>query len=43
MYAVRMDGKKETKKAKGVKSNVIARTIIFDNYTREQKVLKRSK
>ncbi|KAG5328923.1 ZFYV9 protein, partial [Acromyrmex charruanus] len=27
MYAVRVDGKKETKKAKGVKSNIVARTI----------------
>jgi len=28
MYAVRVDGKKDTKKAKGVKNNVVARTII---------------
>ncbi|KYN36527.1 hypothetical protein ALC56_09122 [Trachymyrmex septentrionalis] len=28
-----MDGKKDTKKVKGVKNNVIARTITFDNYT----------
>ncbi|XP_071648529.1 uncharacterized protein [Temnothorax longispinosus] len=34
MYALRVDGKKNTKKAKGVKSNVIARTITFDDYTR---------
>ncbi|XP_071640033.1 uncharacterized protein [Temnothorax longispinosus] len=34
MYALRVDGKKDTKKAKGVKSNVIARTITFDDYTR---------
>ncbi|KYN21871.1 hypothetical protein ALC57_05765 [Trachymyrmex cornetzi] len=33
MYAVRVDGKKDTKKAKGVKSNVVARMITFD-YTR---------
>ena len=33
MYAVRVDGKKDTKKAKGVKNNVVARTITFD-YTR---------
>ncbi|KYN26647.1 hypothetical protein ALC57_03983 [Trachymyrmex cornetzi] len=33
MYAVRVDGKKDTKKVKGVKSNV-ARTIMFDDYTR---------
>jgi len=34
MYALRVDGKKDTKKVKGVKSNVVARTITFDNYTR---------
>ncbi|KYN30235.1 hypothetical protein ALC57_00303 [Trachymyrmex cornetzi] len=34
MYAVRVDGKKDTKKAKGVKSNVVAQTITFDDYTR---------
>ncbi|XP_077270952.1 uncharacterized protein LOC143902124 [Temnothorax americanus] len=34
MYALRIDGKKDCKKAKGVKSNVIARTIAFDDYTR---------
>ena len=34
MYAVRVNGKKDTKKAKGVKSNVVARTITFDDYTR---------
>ncbi|KYN30231.1 hypothetical protein ALC57_00299 [Trachymyrmex cornetzi] len=33
MYAVRVDGKKNTKKAKSVKSNVVARTITFDDYT----------
>ncbi|XP_011884122.1 PREDICTED: uncharacterized protein LOC105571261 [Vollenhovia emeryi] len=33
MYALRVDGKKDTKKAKGVKSNVVARTITFDDYT----------
>ncbi|KMQ82259.1 hypothetical protein RF55_23628, partial [Lasius niger] len=27
MYALRVDGKKDTKKVKGVKSNVVARTI----------------
>jgi len=31
MYALR--GKKDTKKVKGVKSNVVARTITFDDYT----------
>ncbi|XP_036139531.1 uncharacterized protein LOC118644648 [Monomorium pharaonis] len=34
MYAMRVDGKKDTKKAKGVKSSVVARTITFDDYTR---------
>jgi len=34
MYAVRVDGKKDTKKVKGVKNNVVARTITFDDYTR---------
>ncbi|XP_071648502.1 uncharacterized protein [Temnothorax longispinosus] len=34
MYALRVDGKKDTKKAKGVKSNFIARTITFNDYTR---------
>ncbi|XP_050447449.1 uncharacterized protein LOC126849549 [Cataglyphis hispanica] len=34
MYALRVDGKKDTKKIKGVKSNVVARTITFDDYTR---------
>jgi len=34
MYALRMDGKKDTKKAKGVKSSVVAQTITFDDYTR---------
>ncbi|XP_071573140.1 uncharacterized protein [Temnothorax nylanderi] len=33
MYALRVNGKKDCKKAKGVKSNVIARTITFDDYT----------
>ncbi|KYN23239.1 hypothetical protein ALC57_04349, partial [Trachymyrmex cornetzi] len=33
MYAVRVDGKKDINMAKGVKSNVVARTITF-NYTR---------
>ncbi|XP_043275309.1 uncharacterized protein [Venturia canescens] len=32
MYATRVEGKKETKKVKGVKSNVVARTITFDDY-----------
>ncbi|KMQ88030.1 hypothetical protein RF55_12555 [Lasius niger] len=34
MYALRVDGKNDTKKVKGVKSNVVARTITFDDYTR---------
>ena len=34
MYAVRVNGKKDTKKVKGVKSNVVAQTITFDDYTR---------
>ena len=34
MYAVRVDGKREIKKAKGVKGNIVARTITFDDYTR---------
>jgi len=33
MYALR-DGKKDTKKVKVVKSNVVARTITFNDYTR---------
>jgi len=34
MYALRVDGKKDTKKVKGVNSNVVARAITFDDYTR---------
>jgi len=34
MYALHVDSKKDTKKIKGVKSNVVARTITFDDYTR---------
>ena len=34
MYMVRVDGKNDTKKAKGMKNNVVARTITFDDYTR---------
>ncbi|XP_070155838.1 uncharacterized protein [Polyergus mexicanus] len=34
MYALRVNSKKDTKKVKGVKSNVVARTITFDDYTR---------
>ncbi|EZA56790.1 hypothetical protein X777_03211 [Ooceraea biroi] len=32
MYALKVDSKKDTKKAKGVKSNVVARKITFDDY-----------
>jgi len=34
MYALRVDDKKDTKKVKGVKSNVVAKLITFDDYTR---------
>jgi len=34
MYALCVNGKKNTKKVIGVKSNVVARTITFDDYTR---------
>ncbi|XP_070157559.1 uncharacterized protein [Polyergus mexicanus] len=34
MYALRVNSKKDTKKVKGVKRNVVARTITFDDYTR---------
>jgi len=35
MYALRVDGEKDMKKSiKGVKSNVVTRTITFDDYTR---------
>ncbi|XP_036148432.1 uncharacterized protein LOC118647498 [Monomorium pharaonis] len=33
MYALKVDGKKDTKKAKGVKNSVVAQTITFDDYT----------
>ncbi|XP_053990013.1 uncharacterized protein LOC128882439 [Hylaeus volcanicus] len=33
MYALRVDGEKDTKKAKGVKSSVVSRMINFDDYT----------
>jgi len=36
MYALRVGGKKDTKKVKDVKSNVVARTITFDDYTQVQ-------
>jgi len=34
MYAVRMNSKKDIKKAKGIKSNIVTRMITFDYYTR---------
>ena len=34
MYALRVDGKKDMKKVKGVKSNVVAKSITFDDYMR---------
>jgi len=34
MYTLRVDDKKDTKKAKGIKNNVIARYITFNDYTR---------
>ncbi|XP_026825988.1 uncharacterized protein LOC113562074 [Ooceraea biroi] len=34
MYAVKVVGKKDTKKAKGVKSNVVLKVITFEDYTR---------
>jgi len=34
MYALRVNGKKDTKKVKGIKSNVVAQTITFGDYTR---------
>ncbi|XP_070522413.1 uncharacterized protein [Cardiocondyla obscurior] len=34
MYALRVNGKKDIKKVKGVKSNVVAKMITFDDYTR---------
>ena len=33
MYALRVDDKKDTKRTKDVKSNVIARSITFNDYT----------
>lgn len=34
MYATRVAGKNDTKKIKGVKKNVVAKTITFDDFTR---------
>ena len=33
MYALRVTGQKDTKKVKGIKKNVVTRTITFDDYT----------
>jgi hypothetical protein len=33
MYALKVNGKEDTKKAKGIKSNVVARTITFEDYS----------
>jgi len=33
MYVLRVDGKKDTKKIKGIKNNVVAKLITFDDYT----------
>ena len=33
-YALRVIGKSNTKRIKGVKKNVVAKTITFDNYVR---------
>ncbi|KYM76698.1 hypothetical protein ALC53_12884 [Atta colombica] len=32
MYALRVQGKKDTKKVKDIKSNVVARSVMFENY-----------
>jgi len=33
MYTLRVDDKKDIKKAKDVKSNIIVRSIMFNDYT----------
>ena len=33
MYALRVERKKDMKKAKGIKSNVVAKSITFEDYT----------
>jgi len=38
MYALRVDGKKDMKKVKGVKSNIVAKSITFDDYIRSVSV-----
>jgi len=37
MYAVRMDGTKDTKKVKDVKNNVVQRMITFDDTAFERR------
>jgi len=34
MYALHVNGKKNTKKTKGIKNNVVAKSITFDDYMR---------
>ena len=34
MYALCVDDKKDIKKAKGIKNNVVARSVTFNDYTR---------
>jgi len=38
MYALRVDGKKDTKKVKGIKSNVVAKSITFTRGVCETKL-----
>jgi len=38
MYVVRMDGKKDIKKVKGGKNNIVGQTIMFDDYKRCTKI-----
>jgi len=33
MYALRVEGKKDMKKAKSIKSNIVATSITFENYS----------
>jgi len=33
MYALRIDGKRDTKKVKSIKSNMVSKSITFDDYT----------
>ena len=34
MYILRIEGKKNMKKVKGIKSNVVVKSITFEGYTR---------